>query len=118
MSNFYSHFHDYLQTKIKDRSLTRSQKHEVCICSNILGDFFVKHLSIAQSSFRRNLKLVLESAGVKGVKLVHSDDSRFINTIISSHTIRKVFKKCARDILGMYPFPLHIKGVGDVVDFK
>ena len=78
----------------------------------------MKRLSIAQSSFRRNLKLVLESAGVKVVKLVLLDDSRFTDTVISSHTVCKVFKKCARGILGMYPFPLHIKGVRDVVDFK
>ena len=106
MSNFYSYLHNF-----KDRS----QKYEVCICSNILGDSFVERLS---TGFRRDLTLVLESAGVKGVKLVLSDDSRFIDTVISSHTVRKVFKKCARDILGMYPFPLHIKGVGDIVDFK
>ena len=96
----------------------RSQKYEVCICSNILGDSFVNLFSTAQSSFRRDLKLVLESAGVKGVKLILSDDFRFIDTVTSSHTVRMVFKECARDILGIYPFRLHIKGVGAVVDFK
>ena len=78
----------------------------------------MERLSITQSSFRRNHKLVLESVGVKGVKLVLSDNSRFIGTVISSHTVHKTFKKCDRDILGMYPFLLHIKGVGDVVDFE
>ena len=52
------------------------------------------------------------------MKLVLSADSRFIDTVISSYTVRRCFKKCARDILGMCPFSLHIKGVGDVVDFK
>ena len=28
--------------------------------------------------------------GIKGVKLVISDDSRFIDTVISSHTVRGV----------------------------
>ena len=62
-------------------------------------------------------KLVLEAAGAKFVKLVLSDDSRFIDTVILSHTDHKVFKKCTRDIVGIYPFPLHVRGVGDVVDF-
>lgn len=101
MSNFYSYLHNF-----KDR---RSQKYEVCICSNILGDSFVERLS---TGFRRDLTLVLESAGVKGVKLVLSDDSRFIDTVISSHTVRKVFKKCARGILGMYPSPCISRGLG------
>ena len=71
---------------------TRSvpHKYEVNICSNILGDAFVERLSPAQASFRRDLKLVLEAAqaGVKGVKLVLSDDSRFIDTVILCHTVR------------------------------
>ena len=78
----------------------------------------MERFSTAQSSFRRDHKLVLESAGVKVVKLVLLDDSRFIDTVISSHTVRRVFKKCARDILGIYHFPLHVKGVGNMVDFK
>ena len=55
---------------------------------------------------------------VKGVKLVLLNDSRFIDTVISSYTVRRCFKKCARDILGMYPFPLHIKGVGNAKKYK
>ena len=75
-------------------------------------------LSSAQASFRRDLKLVLEEAGVKGAKLLVADDSRFIDTVILSHTVRKVFEKCARDILGIYNFPLHAcKGIGNVTNF-
>ena len=118
MTNFYQFFQDYLQTKLKDRSLSSTEKYEVCICSNILGRSFTERLSTAQSSFRRDLKLVLEAAGVKGAQLVISDDSRFINTVIRSNTVRRVFKRCARDILGISPFPLHIKAVGEVVNLK
>ena len=69
---------------------------------------FVERQSTAQSSSRRDLKLVLEAVGVKGVKLVLSDDSKFIDTVILSYNVCNVFKKCARDILGIYPFPLHV----------
>ena len=76
MSSFYSFFREHLQRKLHDRSLTRAQKYEVNICSNILGNSFEEQLSTAQASFRRDLKLVLEVAGVKDVKLVLLDDSR------------------------------------------
>ena len=69
MTNFYLFFHDYLQKKLEDRSFSSTEKYEVCICSNILGNSFIERLSTAQSSFRRDLKLVLEAAGVKGAKL-------------------------------------------------
>ena len=48
---------------------------------------------------------------VKGVKLVLLNDSRFTDTVISSYTVRRCFKKCARDILGMYPFPCISRGL-------
>ena len=118
MTNFYLFFHDYLQKKLKDRSLSSSEKYEVCVCSNILGNSFLERLSTAQSSFRRDLRLVLEAAGVKGAQLVISDDSRFINTVIRSNTVRRIFKTGARDSLGISPFPLHIKAVGEVVNLK
>ena len=66
----------------------------------------MKHPSPAQAGFRRDLKLILAAAGMKGVKFDLSDDSRFI--VILSHIVRKLFKKCARGILG--PFPLAYQG--------
>ena len=36
MSNFYSYLHDYLQIKLKDRSLSIPQKYGVNTCSNIM----------------------------------------------------------------------------------
>lgn len=72
-----------------------------------------------QASFRRDLKLVLEAAGVKGVKLVLSDDSRFIDTVILSHPVRKArsLQAMCQRYLGDLPFPLACQRVGDVVDF-
>ena len=58
-------------------SRTKNENNEINICSNILGDSLEERLSPSQSSFRRDLKLVLEAAGVQGVKLLISDDSRF-----------------------------------------
>ena len=118
MANFYAYFHDYLQQKLKNRTLPYNVKCEVCICSNILGDSSVERLSTAQSSFRRDLKLVCEAAGVSGSQLFISDDSRFINTVIVSRTVRRIFKKCAKNILGIHPFPLHVKAIGEVVQLR
>ena len=58
-------------------SLTQNEKYEINICSNIMGDSLEERLSPSQTSFRRDLKLLLEAAGVQGVKLLISDDSRF-----------------------------------------
>ena len=118
MENFYKFFHEYLQTKLKDAKLSRKEKYEVCICSNILGNSMVERLSNSQSSFRRDLKLVCEAAGVRGSKLFISDDSRFIDTVIVSNIVRRIFKKCARNVLGISPFGLHVKAIGDVVNLQ
>lgn len=39
-----------------------------------------------------------------------SDDSRFIDTVIVSTTVCRIFKKCARDTLRITPFLLSCEG--------
>ena len=118
LDNFYGYFRTYLQQKLRNPTLSSCVKHEVNICSNILGDSIVQQLSPAQSSFRRDLKLVCEAAGVRGSRLFISDDPRFIETVIDSKTVRRIFKKCAKNILGIHPFPLHVKAIGKVVPLQ
>ena len=119
MSNFYSFFYQYLQKKkLKDPGLSSDEKYELCMYSNNLGNSSVARLSANQASFRRDLQLVCEAAGIGGSQFFVSDDCKFIDIVIVSSTVRRIFKKCARDTLGVAPFGLHVKAIGDVVDFK
>ena len=52
-------------------------------------------------NFRRDLRIVLEAAGSRGGKLVLSDDTRFIETVIQSEVVFNCFKRAAKEALGI-----------------
>ena len=101
LDNFYCYFRVYLQQKLKNPKLSSCVKCEVNICSNILGDSLVQRLSPAQSSFRRDLKLVCEAAGVRGPDCLSRMTPDLLTLFIDSKT--------AKNILGIH---LHVKAIG------
>ena len=56
-------------------------KRQLCIASNNIGDPGSKR-SPGQASFRRDLRLITEAAGVGKCSLVLSEDHRFMDAII------------------------------------
>lgn len=85
---------------------TKEEKQELSTCSKILGGNPGEAVSRSQSSFRRDLRLMCEAAGIAGCHLFLSDDCRFIDTIA---------KRCCQLTLGISPFDVHIKAIGEVI---
>ena len=76
------------------------QTQQLSIATTLLGDPNSKRSS-AQASFRRDLKIICESAGVGNCCLVLSDDCRFLDAVMNAEFLRG----------GSWGFPSHLKSV-------
>ena len=119
VQDFYDYFYQSLQKKLADlkkqRELASELMQQLCITSNILGDPNSKR-SPAQSSFRRDLKIIMEGAGVGNCCLIVSDDCRLLDTVMKPPVVREKFFTCMKKILGI-EFAIHVKYLRDVVMF-
>ena len=97
IQSFFAYLKTLLQhhmTKLPQGSV---EKYELSICNTTLGKPGEgERTSIPQSSFRRDLTIVCECAGVTGSQLFVSNDQRFLNTVAHSNVVRGLFKKAAR----------------------
>ena len=97
----YRVFFAYLKTLLQHHMTKLPQgsveKYELNICNTTLGKPGEgERTSLPQSSFRRDLTIVCECAGVTGSQLFVSNDQRFLNTVAHSNVVRGLFKKAAR----------------------
>ena len=82
-----------MQNKMKEvRCINPSHASELSVACNILGHPSRKKISLQSTNFRKDLKIICEAAGVKGCRLILSDDCRFIDTVTESSTVFKCFK--------------------------
>ena len=85
----------------KDRHVKEElniQTQQLSIASTLLGDPNSKRSS-AQASFKRDLRILCESAGVGNCCLVLSDDCRLLDAIMNATTVRNKFKSCMKNHL-------------------
>ena len=75
------------------------------------GDIVSKNCT----NFRRDLRIVCEAAGVGGCKVVLSNDSRFIETVIKHQTVYKCFKKAVEGALNIV-FKVRVVSLESVLD--
>ena len=88
-------------------------KRQLCIASNNIGDPDSKR-SAAQASFRRDLRIISEAAGIGTCRLILSEDRRFLDSIISPEPVRRKFRQCILAHLGI-EFKVHVKALKDVI---
>ena len=71
-------------------------------CINSIGDPESRR-SPGQASFRRDLRLIAEAAGIGKCSLVLSEDYRFMDASIGPKVaLRKKLKQCVKAKLGVY----------------
>ena len=83
---------------------------ELYIATNILGSPNEKR-SAPQA---RDLRIICEAVGVGGSCLILSDDSRFLDTIMNSDTIRQKFKVSMKNVLGVI-YNVQVKALREIV---
>ena len=122
---FYDHFYSALQKKLASLKSAKTsadrhirddlniQTQQLSIAMTLLGDPSSKR-STAQASFRRDLRIVCESAGVGNCCLVLSDDCRFLDAVVNAELVHKKFKTCVRKSLGVH-FKAQVKPLSVVV---
>ena len=117
MTAFYDYFRKCLQKNLRAcKREEKEKKQELNTCSNILGGKPSEVVSKGQASFRRDFQLVCEASGVPGCHLFLSDDCQFIDTVANSEIVRRIFKRCFEKVLGISPFDLNIKAIGEVIE--
>jgi hypothetical protein len=91
-------------------------KQQLCTASNIVGDPFSKR-SPAQASFRRDLRIACEAAGIGKCSLLLSEDHRFLDVVVFADPIRKKLKTCMLRMLGI-DFQLHVQALSDAIPLQ
>ena len=105
------YFYSCLQKKLKKKhSKNYELKQQLCTASNIVGDPFSKR-SPAQASFRRDLRIACEAAGIGKCSLLLSEDHRFLDVVVFSDIVRRKLKTCMLRMLGI-DFQLHVQALG------
>ena len=66
------------------------------------------------ASFRRDLRLIAEAAGIGKCSLVLSEDHRFMDAIIQPQVVRRKFKQCVKAKLGVN-FNVHVQSLKSVI---
>ena len=115
---FCDYFYSCLQKKLKKEKYSKNYelKQQLCTASNIVGDPFSKR-SPAQASFRRDLRIACEAAGIGKCSLLLSEDHRFLDVVIFSDIVRRKLKTCRLRMLGI-DFQLHVQALSDVVPLE
>ena len=114
-ASFCSYFYQSLQKRLtveKGRN-DFNIKRQLCIASNNISDPESKR-SLGQASFRRDLRLITEAAGVGKCSLVLSEDHRFMDAIIGPDIVRRKFKQCVQIKLGV-AFNVHVQSLKSVI---
>ena len=77
------------------------------MASNNLGDPKSKR-SPGQASFRQDLRIISEAAGIGRCRLVLSEDHRFLDSIVEKKVVRKKLKYSILRMLGV-EFAVHVQ---------
>lgn len=99
LDKFFSHFYKALMTESleRERSGERKEKYVLSCAADMIGRGSMD-LTVAQKSTRHDCKIVFEAAFVPNVKLVLTDDNRFIDVICSRPSVRNLFwQVCLQD---------------------
>ena len=115
-ANFCSYFYYSLQRRLSAEKGGRNHfdtKRYLCIASNNIGDPDSKR-SPGQASFRRDLWLIAEAAGIGKCSLVLTQDHRFMDAIIEPDVVRRKFKQCVKTRLGV-DFNVHVRSLKSVI---
>ena len=111
----------YLLCKSLQKRLKREKKkgndfnikRQLCIASNNVGDPDSKR-SPRQASFRRDLRIITEAAGIGKCQLILSEDRRFLDSIIAPQVVRRKFRQSVRAQLGV-SFNVHVQSLKEVI---
>ena len=78
-----------------------------------MGDPDTKR-SPGQASFRRDLRIIAEAAGIGKCQLILSEDHRFLDSIVAPQVVRRKFRQSVRAKLGV-SFSVHVQSLKEVI---
>ena len=115
IDKFYSVLYSLMQQRMKEvRRINPLHASELSVASSILGRPSGEKISLPSTNFRKDLKIICEAAGVRGCRLILSDDSRFIDTVIESSVVFQCFKTAMNKALGI-TFRIRVEALSSVL---
>ena len=84
------------------------------MASTILSHTASEKITIPSANVRKDLRIICETSGVRGCRLILSDDSRFIETVIESSVVFECFKVAIHEALEIR-FRVHIEALSSVL---